>query len=388
MQAMNGSNASFRSRGRLIGCCMALALALSALVFAPSAGAVTHPVKTYLALGDSLAFGYTQVKHTENAPGDSPAFFEEGYSHFYAKKVRANKAVLEDNKGMVEVNDGCPGETTLSFLGEGVGSPLGKNCAYQAYFTLVGPGGPGGPLHNPYPGKSQESNMLQILKGGAPAHPITAITLDIGANDQLAAIAACKAEVKGEYETTGKAKQPKGPGEQTYEPAEAAGAINACVAGSAPATFFAINAKIETILEKIYVGGGYTGKTVVLGFYNPDTFLLPGSDALQKLFNEFLEGNAIANYAAKGVVFANPLELFNGKVEKTAAEQKKICLLTEMCNATAQAENLVKWEAQKTKEEGEGKTVIFPFNPAEGDIHPTVKGAETLAKALFTAAPL
>jgi len=96
---------------------MALVLALSALVFAPTAGAVTHPTKTYLALGDSLAFGYTQVKHTENAPGDSPAFFEKGYTNYYAKKVRGNKT--EDNKAMVEVNDGCPGETSKSFLGEG-----------------------------------------------------------------------------------------------------------------------------------------------------------------------------------------------------------------------------------------------------------------------------
>src|SRR5664280_2704314 len=387
MQAMNGSNASFRSRGRLIGCCMALALALSALVFAPSAGAVTHPVKTYLALGDSLAFGYTQVKHTENAPGDSPAFFEEGYTNFYAKKVRANK-VVEDNKGMVEVNDGCPGETTKSFLGEGTNVGLGTNCNYQAYFTLFGPGTPGGPLHNPYPGKSQESNMLQILNGGSPNHPITAITLNIGSNDELASVAACKAEVKGEYETTGTAKQPKGSGEQTYGPTEGEGAINACVAGNAPTTFFLINQKIETILEKIYGEGKYTGKTVVVGFYNPDTFLLKGSDALQKLLNEYLEGHAIATYAAKGVVFANPFVAFNGTKEGTPAEQKKICLLTEMCNATAIAENKAKDEAQKTKEEGEGKTVIFPFNPAEGDIHPTVKGYETLAKALFTAAPL
>src|SRR5882672_1322706 len=67
MQAMNGSASPFRSRGRLIGCCMALALALSALVLAPVASAkVAPPVTTYIAAGDSIAFGYSQEKFETN----------------------------------------------------------------------------------------------------------------------------------------------------------------------------------------------------------------------------------------------------------------------------------------------------------------------------------
>lgn len=380
MQAMNGS----AGRGRLIGCCMALVLALSALVFAPTAGAVTHPTKTYLALGDSLAFGYTQVKHTENAPGDSPAFFEKGYTNAYAKKVRANKS--EDNKAMVEVNDGCPGETSKSFLGEGKNVGLGTNCNYQALFTIFGPGTAGGPLHNPYPGKSQASNMLQILKGGAPAHPITAISLNIGANDELEGVAACKAEVKKDIETTGKTEQPKG-SEQFYGPTEIPGAINACVAGAAPGIFFTVNKNIETIVNKIYGEGGYTGKVVLVGFYNPFTFILPGSDALQKLFNEYLEANVVANNPGK-VVFANPFVKFNGESEGSKAEQTKICKYTEMCNPTAIAENKAKTEASNKKEEEEGKTVIYPFNPIEGDIHPTEAGYALLGKVVYEALPV
>jgi lysophospholipase L1-like esterase len=380
MQAMNGS----AGRGRLIGCCMALVLALSALVFAPTAGAVTHPTKTYLALGDSLAFGYTQVKHTENAPGDSPAFFEKGYTNTYAKKVRGNK--IEDNKAMVEVNDGCPGETSKSFLGEGTNIGLGTNCNYQALFTTFGPGTAGGPLHNPYPGKSQASNMLQILKGGSPAHPITAISLNIGANDELAGVSACKAEVKSDMETKGFSEQPKGSGEN-YTTSEIPGAINACVAGAAPGIFFTVNKNIETIVGKIYGEGGYTGKVVLVGFFNPFTFILPGSDALQKLFNEYLEANVVANNPGK-VVFANPFVKFNGTSEGSAAEQKKICTYTEMCNPTAIAENKAADEAKKTKEAGEGKTVIYPFNPAEGDIHPTEKGYALLGKVVYEALPV
>lgn len=382
MQAMNGSAGSFR-RGRLIGCCMALALAVSAMMLAPSAGAVTNPTKTYLALGDSLAFGYTQVKHTENAPGDSPAFFEKGYTNQYAKKVRANKA--ENNKGMVEVNDGCPGETTKSFKGEGKNVGVGTNCNYQALFTLLGPGTAGGPLHNPYPGKSQESNMLQILKGGSPAHPITAISINIGANDELESISACKAEVKKDMEEKGFSEQPKGSGE-TYNTTEIPGAINACVAGGAPATFNTINVNLEKILEKIYGTGGYTGKVVVAGFFNPLTFFIPGSDALQKLLNEYLENNAIKNYEGKAV-YANPFVKFNGESEKSAAEAKKICAYTEMCNPTAVAENKATTEANNKKEEEAGKTVIYPFD-GEGDIHPTETGYKLLGTIVYEALPV
>jgi hypothetical protein len=383
---MNGSAGSFR-RGRLIGCCMALALAVSAMMLAPSAGAVTHPTKTYLALGDSLAFGYTQVKHTENQPGNSPAFFQEGYTDGYATKVRAAGPNLEeDNKGTVLVDDGCPGETSKSFKGEGKNVGLGTNCNYQALFATFGPGTAGGPLHNPYPGKSQENNMLQILKGGAPAHPITAISINIGANDELESVSACKAEVKKDMEEKGFSEQPKG-STQIYNTSEIPGAINACVAGGATATFSTINANLEAILSKIYGAGGYTGKVVVLGFYNPFTFLLPGSDALQKLLNETLENNAIKNYEGKAV-YANPFVAFNGTSEGSKAEQTKICKLTEMCNPTAIAENKATDEAKKTKETGEGKTVIYPFNPAEGDIHPTKTGYYQLAKAAYTALPL
>jgi hypothetical protein len=383
MQAMNGS-ASVRSRGRLIGCCMALALAVSAFVLAPVAGAATPPpTKTYLALGDSLAFGYTQVKHTENAPGDSPAFFEKGYTNQYAKKVRANK--VENNKGMVEVNDGCPGETTKSFLGVGKNIGLGGNCNYQSLFTTFGPGTAGGPLHNPYPGKSQASNMLQILKGGSPAHPITAISINMGANDELESIAACKAEVKSDIETKGQTEQPKGSGE-FYDPAHIPGAINACVAGGAPATFGTINANLEAIIGKIYGEGGYTGKVVLVGFFNPLTAFLPGSDALQKLLNEYLEANVVKNNAGK-VVFANPFVKFNGTTEGSKAELKKICNYTEMCNPTAVAENKATTEANNKKEEEAGKTVIFPFD-GEGDIHPTETGYKLLGNIVYEALPV
>lgn len=403
MQAMNGSAGSLRSRGRLIGCCMALALAVSAMALAPSAGAAEPPpVKTYLALGDSLAFGYTAVKHTENAPGDSPAYFEEGYSHFFAVKARKNK--VTNNKGLVEVNDGCPGETTDSFEGEGVNVGLGTNCNYQALFATFGPGTAGGPLHNPYPGKSQKANMLLNLAGGSPKHPIAAISLNIGANDELAGVNACKAQVKKEYEETynskgggaadAVAKQPKGaPEEVEYHltPGEVVGAINSCVGFKAVTqTFPHIQERLKQILNQIYGEGGYTGGTAVLGNYNPFTFLLEGSDALQKLLNERLAETIEKTgepYSGK-VVLANPFVTFNGESEGSKNEKAKICKYTEMCNPAAQAETAAAAAAAQKKEEEAGKFIFFPHNPEEGDIHPTKLGYEKLGKILYEALPI
>jgi lysophospholipase L1-like esterase len=402
MQAMHGSAGS---RGRLIGCCIALALAASALVLAPSAGAaVTHETKTYLALGDSLAFGYTAVKHTENAPGDSPAYFEEGYADFFAKKARTNK--VTDNKGLVLVNDGCPGETTDSFEGEGVNIGLGTNCNYQALFATFGPGTPGGPLHNPYPGKSQKANMLLNLAGGSPKHPIAAVTLNIGANDELAGVSKCKAEVKKEYEETYNSKgggaadavsiQPKGAGpgnevEYHLTPTEVEGAIGSCVGFVAVTqTFPHIQARLKQILNEIYEAGKYTGQVGVLGNYNPFTFILSGSDALQKLLNERLAetiNKTGESYSGK-VVFANPFLKINGEPEGTKAEQTKICKYTEMCNPAAQAETAAAAAATQKKEEEAGKFIFFPHNPAEGDIHPTKLGYEQLGKIMYEALPI
>ena len=60
MQATHGLVVTFRSRIRVIGT-LAIALALSALVFASAASAKSQPPQTYLALGDSLAFGYSRA---------------------------------------------------------------------------------------------------------------------------------------------------------------------------------------------------------------------------------------------------------------------------------------------------------------------------------------
>src|ERR1700704_3711796 len=114
-----------RSHRRLIGCLLALTMALCALYLAPTAGAHNGQraqarsgqhawggggQRSYLALGDSLAFGYSQAKFNSLFPNENPAAYNTGYVDDFGKVLRLF------NPGLQVVNDGCPGETTDSFI--------------------------------------------------------------------------------------------------------------------------------------------------------------------------------------------------------------------------------------------------------------------------------
>jgi lysophospholipase L1-like esterase len=117
---------------------------------------------------------------------------------------------------------------------------------------------------------------------------------------------------------------------------------------------------------------GYTGPIAVLGFYNPQTFILPRSDLLQKILNEFFESAIAEGELGPGVVYANPFPEVNPQ-ENEAKEHRTICKYTEMCNAHD-------IEVNNKAQEAKGET---PRN--EGDIHPTPKGYKLLARLLYEA---
>jgi lysophospholipase L1-like esterase len=365
MQASYDSSVLFCARGRLIVCAIAL-VALAAMTFAPGAAsaetaevepaAAPATVTNYLALGDSITFGYTEEKFNINYPNESPSYFEEGFDNFFNNDL---KKETEVGKGSTIVNDSCPGETSNTLIGENeaIGGkkstePSGSNglgdyhpCAY--HFE------DGFPLHNSLGDLSQLEAGLSLLKEGAPAHAVKAITLGIGSNDELAAVAKCEKEVTEEYEKEGKSKYGGSPEE----------AVMGCVLVTAEhVTFPHIIKNIGDILGVIDStepgGGHYTGAIVLLGFYNPYSFVLPGSDGLQKALNELLEKEVVAHFP--NVTFANPFPVINkGKTEK--AEKESICKYTEMCNPNVQKPG--------GKPAGE-----------DGDIHPTVAGYKAIAK--------
>lgn len=204
MQAMNGSGVlGIRRMLRVVGCVAAL-VALSAMTV-PSIASATGPKKlikqTYVGLGDSLAFGYSQQLFNENEKtGEKPSAFEHGY---VTDEYEIQNAKM---KGRLQyVNDGCPGETSASLIGNNPALLAGINaslagkipepvtgespCAYHKA---------GLPLHHEYGGtKSQlESAIETIAVEKAEGTPVKTITLDIGANDQLHKIAQIEAEVK------------------------------------------------------------------------------------------------------------------------------------------------------------------------------------------------
>jgi lysophospholipase L1-like esterase len=229
-----------------------------------------RPQLSYLALGDSLAFGYSEAKFDELYPEENPADYDTGYVDDFAKLLKIGDPSLR------VINDGCPGETTESFIH--------GPCAYQLEF----------PLHHPYvggPSSSQLSDALAYLD----AHPeaVNPITLDIGANDAL-----------GTIETTCKREA-------------------ACVVKEAPTLFAHIGANLGLILSELR-GAAPHATIIVLGLYNPFGEKLAGGDALTADLNEVMAKVA----ASVGARFADPLPVFN---PPGALEEPTICLLTNMC---------------------------------------------------------
>jgi lysophospholipase L1-like esterase len=337
MSATAGFPVAIRARARSIGRPPALAIALvvlAALAFAPAATArPAAPVSTYLALGDSISFGYSQQVFNENFPNESPSFFEEGFTNDFAQDLARPSEV---GRGLTLVNDACPGETSNGLIGEreALGGktstepaghdPQGLGDYHPCAYSNVD----GFPLHNSLSvgGQplSQLEDALSILKEGQPAHPVKAITLNIGSNDELAAITQCKNEVTEEFTHTGKSK---------YGATPAAAVIGCIAVSSEKITVPHILANIGDILgvlDSTAPGGGhYSGPIVLVGFYNPDALILPGSDALQEGLNATVEADILPHFP--NVTFANPFPVFN-RGNKPAKEQASICKYTEMCN--------------------------------------------------------
>jgi lysophospholipase L1-like esterase len=373
MPAMNGFAVSSRSTRRLIGCCVAAVLLVSAL-FASSASAAKTPLTptNYVALGDSLAFGYTAQKNAEQKEaGEPPAAFEEGYANFLNKKLASFEKKTNGN-ALSLINMGCPGEVSDGLIGTnpaigGGQSANGKSdsepCAYNNVY----------PLHFEIGPASQLEAAIGVVTSPGTFGATKYVTLNIGSNDELAVVHACATPA--------------------YDEAHGyAGGLDECLVKEAgeegvyyeKGLFHHIAANMGDVVG-VLRAEGYTGVIGILGFYNPQAFILPGSDAIQKKLNEVLEctitskaGTCTVEPKAgetvmlpgeekfgPGVVYANPFPKFNP--QKSKAEQKAVATLTEECNPAVQ----------------NFQTGAAPG--CEGDIHPTVKGYKQLAKILFDA---
>jgi len=132
---------------------------------------------TYLALGDSIAFGFDPTLFSPTLPPPAPAQFTG-----YPEVVAQVEHLLQSKK---EVNAACPGETSGSFWI--VGAPdNGCNGAgpqgQPPFKTSIG-------LHTNYSGRQLEFAVSQLSSN----KHINLVTLGIGGNDLLLVEEQCAA---------------------------------------------------------------------------------------------------------------------------------------------------------------------------------------------------
>jgi lysophospholipase L1-like esterase len=263
----------YRARTRLLACCVVAVAALGALVFAPAAGAAKIG-STYLALGDSYAYGF---HHN--------LFYEELGTKGFVEPETFNNGYVDDFGGLLKVvhpglqviNDGCPGETTVTFVNGGCPTPK----VFGTHPTL----------HHPYAG-TQLADALAVLN--EPGANVSPITLDIGGND---ALNAC------------------GPGKPACTPTQIA------------TLYGEIALRTGSILGQLRAAAPHAS-IVLLGY--PNTFPTVVPDAAAAALNSALASAA----ASAGASFANPLPLFNPSVITGGPESQDIpviCAFTGMC---------------------------------------------------------
>ncbi len=315
------STAIHLARARVLACCLVAVAALGAFAFAATAGAA-RVGSTYLALGDSLAYGYhaAQFKSELESKGYvEPSTFDQGYVDDFGAALKLA------HPGLQTINDGCPGETTETFIN---GSGIPGYCA----------GGPTGTpfpyafLHHSYGAHaSQLADALAILRETPDVSPIT---LDIGANDVLQFLSS-------------KCGFP---------------ATFTCSPSEVEAEFAHIGGNVLSILSQLHAAAP-SAQIVLLGLYNPYPTVLPapGGDKTTAALNAVL---AQVASDVPDTSFANPEPEFNPSILLGAPETvdlPTICAFTAMCP---------------------GGT-FDPTSP-NADIHPTTLGYGVMATVLGT----
>jgi lysophospholipase L1-like esterase len=364
---------------RLLGCLMVVAMIGSAVLASVASASKPAPTPTaYIALGDSLSFGYkaktfnqnqvtnkehceagvtaaekgeTELAYTEKALCEPTASFEPGFVGVFGKKLTS--AEKKVGHTLTTVNLGCPGETSDGLIGHLLGNESAEAdpCAYHNLLPSEG-----FPLKTEIGHTASELEAAAGLIGSKSAGEVTAVSLQIGNNDELHVVGKCETPA--------------------YDAEKGFGTLTECIVHEAGPEGYAyegglfhhILLNIGTTIGVLREGAGYTGRILVIGFYNPDATVLPGSDALDKVLNENLEKEISEGGYGPGVVLAQPFPLINPeataepKEEKEATkdlkkEEAAICKYTEMCN---------------------GGKVPSP----SGDIHPTEKGYKKIGKLM------
>lgn len=233
-----------------------LRLLLTAVLIASTAGLLSaagdegrndHP---YLALGDSVSFGFIQQAGFQYV---NPANFV-GYPDYVASALR-----------LASVNASCPGESSASFP-----SPTGPDQGCRQFRAAA-------PLHVAY-GGTQASFAANFL---ATHRDTRLVTISLGANDLLLLQAAC-------------------------------GQNPACVLAGLPATLAEVGANLTATLTAIR-NAGYRRPVVVVNYYSvdySDPFTTQATAALNGVLAQVAAANGAIvadTFTAFRTLVSNPL---------------------------------------------------------------------------------
>lgn len=213
----------------------ALALTLGAVTVAsasPTPRSAPHR-SYYLALGDSIAYGFQTSKALAGLPPDA---FNTGYADLFAAQLRQLQPQI------TTVNYSCPGESTTSFL---------LPCIWKTS---------GHALHNDYPG-SQLDAALAFL--AAHRGKVSPITLSLNGNDANEFLQTCP------------------PGDL------------ACIQASAPAAIAAYQARLTSILRHLHAAAP-DAEIIVVGAYDPNIGAFAFADPLFTQLNQAQRAAAAA----------------------------------------------------------------------------------------------
>lgn len=183
------------------------------------------PKSYYLALGDSIAYGFQTSKALAGLP---PEAFNTGYADLFAARLRQLRPRI------ATVNYSCPGESTTSFL---------LPCIWKAS---------GHALHNDYPG-SQLGAALAFL--AAHRGQVSPITLSLNGNDINEFLLTCP------------------PGDL------------ACLQAGAPAAIAAYQTRLTSILRHLRAAAP-GAEIIVVGAYDPDIGAFAFADPLFTQLNQ------------------------------------------------------------------------------------------------------
>ena len=215
-------------RHKIRGGCILIAAA--ALLASPAAAAAARPAnfdppkRYYLALGDSIGYGFQTSKALAGLP---PQAFNTGYVDLFSARLRHLRP------GITTVNFSCPGESTLSFT---------TPCTWKAS---------GHGLHDDYPG-SQLDAALAFL--AAHRGRVSPVTLSLNGNDIDAFLQSCP------------------PGDL------------ACIQDGAPAAIAQYRIRLTTILERLRAAAP-DAEIILTGAYDPDIGEFSFADPLFTVLN-------------------------------------------------------------------------------------------------------